>query len=211
MRPKKRQTRGSQSSNNTLKEKNSRPRRVRLSGIRLQTIGTQCLPRPTTGNKIVRGRADEGGHPGDWSCLSCLATYFTKQVVKTTEMHTAPDVLKRQSEEMDPMILAELVTFHGVSTSQARDHVHDIRRQNQKGARPKHLEETSVHQDTQQKATTEDDERFTLDDLPPEILVYICSYLPFKTLCHLGAMSRKLRGVMMMDQLWEYPRTWRSL
>ena len=48
---------------------------------------------------------------GDWSCLLCLAMYFTKQVVMTTETHSAQDVLKRQSEEMDPMSRASNISW----------------------------------------------------------------------------------------------------
>ena len=48
------------------------------------------------------------------------------------------------------------------------------------------------------------DSTLNLEDLPPEMMAHICSYLPFKALCHLSTISKKLRDFMMTHRLQEF-------
>ena len=48
------------------------------------------------------------------------------------------------------------------------------------------------------------DSALNLEDLPPEMMAHICSYLPFKALCHLSTISKKLRDFMMTYRLQEF-------
>ena len=117
-------------------------------------------------------------------------------------------ILERQSLEVDPMLYAELISYHGGSASEARDYVHETRRQNQGRARPEGTKEETCTYDVERNAdrgegSNKGDKRVTLDALPLEILASICSYLPFKTLCRLGTLTKKLQSVVKMDQFWE--------